>query len=117
MTRAVPVAGIMFGQKGYCGNVHYSDVEVARVAFDARCADVRKAYSTPGRQWTGNFVEEEIPAHEDSLGKGNHYLGGRRFTNLKKNGKKGAVVHTVSLYAIGPEQAARFMSDPWYACS
>lgn len=87
--------GIGFGQTGYAGNDHFPDLETASAEWDRRVADVRKAYSTPAKGWTGKFAEElsEYPGNISAI-------KCARFVNIKKNGKKGRIVHTVSLYRI-----------------
>jgi len=87
--------GIGFGQKGYAGNIHYATLELAQQAFETRLVDLRKVYGTPGRNWTGKFIERESePGMMGTL------LRQVRFIPLKKNGKPGVTVHYVHLYRI-----------------
>lgn len=87
--------GIGFGQKGFWGNQHFGTEAAATAEYERRLAELRAIYGTGnGRDWTGKFVEEEIPVVNDVL------IRGVRFVPLKKNGKRGLRVHTVHLYRI-----------------
>jgi hypothetical protein len=92
--------GMGFGQAGYAGNKHFATEEAAREAYEKYLAETRVIYGTPkapnrpGMPWTGKYVEEI------KTGAGPLYICGVRFVNLKKDGKRGKIIHTVYLYRI-----------------
>jgi hypothetical protein len=87
--------GIGFGQRGYAGNKHYPTIETAEAAFEAMIVDLRRVYGTPGRNWTGKFIEEEM-----EINPGTTLLRRVRFVPLLKSGKQGKTIHTIYLYPI-----------------
>jgi hypothetical protein len=101
-TRKQPVAGIGFGQRGYWGNRHFSTVELAEAAFDDCARETRAIYTRMGK-----FIEEEITG--DSL------IRGLRFVPLRKDGKRGKLIHTIHLYRIEPLNAELYLRDRFYS--
>src|SRR4051794_36776952 len=87
--------GIGFGQRGYWGNEHFPSLGLAEAAFEVHLIDLRRVYGTPGHNWTGQFIEEEVALPPKVL-----TLRSVRFIPLRKDGKRGKTIHTVQLYRI-----------------
>lgn len=105
MERKRPQFGIGFGQRGYWGNRHFSTEQMARQAYTNYVNQVRESYRKP---FGSSFVVELIPV-------AGSVIEAFRLVNLKKNGQRGKIVHTVHLYQIDEKQADMFMKDPFYA--
>lgn len=103
-TRKLPVAGIRFSGKGYCGNRHFSTLEFAQEEFEKELIRTRETFSNNN----GKYIETNLPI-ADSL------IKNVQIKNLKKNGKPGKYSWTVQLYSISDNMASRFMEDRLYS--
>jgi hypothetical protein len=101
-TRKRPVAGIGFGQRGYWANRHFSTLELAEAAFDDYARETRAIYTRMGK-----FIEEEIT--------GGSLICGLRFVPLRKDGKRGKLIHTIHLYLIESVNADLYLRDRFYS--
>lgn len=107
--KKIPLFGIGYGQRGYWGNKHYSTKETVEKGFDAYLRSTHDAYYK-------SFGEAYTTTEEtNNLTWSKSLLRQIKFYNVKKNGKRGVIVHTVQLYAIEPNIAETYLKDPWYS--